>query len=409
MRPKHTSHPLPSFPVYSCAFLSPNQVVLGGGGGASRSGIKNKLRLYDISKDCGIELKDEFEFEKGEDAPMSMAAYPTTGTIICGVNSVEEKILKGENDNCRAFNVANAKIQLLSTRNTLPAGDMDDFQKVTVLSPDGTLLAVAGSHDLTLLSFPSLEPIAETIHTEKEIYDASFSNKLLVITTTNHLLAYVLPSSDASPTSPTSPSPKKGKKKSKPATDSQKEKVKALELGNTVELPSSTGEGSTFRVGRFHPLDEQTFYTVINASPPRSRQSKKASRRAYICKWNAVTWTAEKTRKVVDGGLTCMDVSSDGRFIGYGSSDLTIGVLDAKTLVPLASILKAHEFPPTLIRFSLDASLLVSGSPDNSIRIVSIPKEVEGSSFGLILVALLTVLFLLLAIAAKQYPGSLGW
>lgn len=28
---------------------------------------------------------------------------------------------------------------------------------------------------LTLLSFPSLEPIAETIHVEKDIYDASFS------------------------------------------------------------------------------------------------------------------------------------------------------------------------------------------------------------------------------------------
>lgn len=43
MRAQHTAHALPAFPVYSSAFLSSNELILGGGGGASRSGIKNKL------------------------------------------------------------------------------------------------------------------------------------------------------------------------------------------------------------------------------------------------------------------------------------------------------------------------------------------------------------------------------
>lgn len=43
MRARHEPHSLPAFPVYSSSFLSPNELVLGGGGGASRSGIKNKL------------------------------------------------------------------------------------------------------------------------------------------------------------------------------------------------------------------------------------------------------------------------------------------------------------------------------------------------------------------------------
>lgn len=43
MRPKHTQHTLSTFPVYSSAFLSPTQLVLGGGGGASKTGIKNKI------------------------------------------------------------------------------------------------------------------------------------------------------------------------------------------------------------------------------------------------------------------------------------------------------------------------------------------------------------------------------
>ena len=31
------------FPVFSLAFTADNQLVLGGGGGAGRSGVKNKL------------------------------------------------------------------------------------------------------------------------------------------------------------------------------------------------------------------------------------------------------------------------------------------------------------------------------------------------------------------------------
>lgn len=43
MRAQHTAHSFPAFPVYSCAFIADDQVLVGAGGGASRTGIKNKL------------------------------------------------------------------------------------------------------------------------------------------------------------------------------------------------------------------------------------------------------------------------------------------------------------------------------------------------------------------------------
>lgn len=43
MRTKHVHHPLANFPVYSAAFISPTELALGGGGGASKTGIKNKV------------------------------------------------------------------------------------------------------------------------------------------------------------------------------------------------------------------------------------------------------------------------------------------------------------------------------------------------------------------------------
>lgn len=96
MRARHTAHSTPNFPVYSAAFLSPGELILGGGGGASKTGIKNKLvrhttlehvtvpdasllpqRLYHVDEFLTLKLADELQLDVGEDAPMSMAAHPT--------------------------------------------------------------------------------------------------------------------------------------------------------------------------------------------------------------------------------------------------------------------------------------------------------------------------------------------
>ena len=101
--------------------------------------------------------------------------------------------------------------------------------------------------------------------------------------------------------------------------------------------------------------------------------------------WDSWTWSN-------------VEVSSDGCFLGYGSSDLSIGVLDAKSLSvlifsllhvtpraqtdnifqPLFTILKAHDFPPTTLKFNSNMTLLVSGSADNTIRIVSLAQQAAG-------------------------------
>jgi prolactin regulatory element-binding protein len=94
MRAKHTAHTLPAFPIYSAGFISADVLVLGGGGGSSRAGIKNKLvrlrywlklpvelrmsstqKLLSVGSDQSIELLHELELEQDADAPMSMAVH----------------------------------------------------------------------------------------------------------------------------------------------------------------------------------------------------------------------------------------------------------------------------------------------------------------------------------------------
>ena len=88
----------------------------------------------------------------------------------------------------------------------------------------------------------------------------------------------------------------------------------------------------------------------MNTVPQRSRKKASGPRQAFICKWDTETWLVVKVRKVTDRGSTCFDVrwvnisslnlsdaqavdgSPDGKFLAFGSSNYTIGLLEANTL-----------------------------------------------------------------------------
>ncbi|KAJ7088610.1 quinon protein alcohol dehydrogenase-like superfamily [Mycena epipterygia] len=401
MRVQHTPHFLTEFPVHSSAFLSPTHLVLGGGGGASRTGIKNKLRVYDVGENRSITLIDELELKRGEDAPMSMATNLESGTLACGVNSPKESLSKGENENCRVYAFKEQKLALLKTHGTLVSGDLDDFQKVTVLSPDGKLLVAAGTTSLQLLSFPSLAPTALAVETDKEIYDVTFSQNTLVVATTDNLLVYALPAGAAQPKGSPSKNKKKGKQKATVLPE--------LELLRTVDPPTALAgsTGTIFRAVRYHPQNSDILYTISNTVPARSRTKKVAPLQAFVCKWNTATWALDKVRKVGDKGVTCFDVSPNGDLLAFGSSDFSIGLLDANTLAPLVTIPKARELSLTTLKFNPTSRLLVSGSACSSIRIIAVPDSIGKSSWGWMPIILITLIIALLAFVAQQYAGNL--
>ncbi|EED80759.1 predicted protein [Postia placenta Mad-698-R] len=202
---------------------------------------------------------------------MSMAAHPQKA-IACGVNSSAENLKDGKNENCRVYTVKEDKIYPSNTQSTLELDSTeDDFQKVTVFSPTGSLLAVAGTHDLSVLHYPSLSLAASPIHIDKgEIYDATFSSSTLVVATTVNLLVYALPPSDADA------------KRAKAYGKKKESTLAKLELLKTIDRPTLPGKdaGSSFRAARYHPHDEKVLYTVLNTVPPRTR-TKSSPRRAF--------------------------------------------------------------------------------------------------------------------------------
>ncbi|KAI9447786.1 WD40 repeat-like protein [Lactarius indigo] len=383
MRARHTAHSTPSFPVYSAAFLSPTELVLGGGGGASKTGIKNKLRLYHVDEFLTLKLADELQLENGEDAPMSMAAHPDGSSFACGINSSAEVVAKGENLNCRVYAVGDDdKLGFISSVGTLGKDDPEDFQKVTVFSPDGAYLVVAGCSELSLLTVPELVS-AHTRVDKGEIYDAAFSETTLVVATTLNLLVYGLLGS------------KKGKEK--------ENAVLKLENPTVIERPKLPGgDTGTFRVGKYHPHDSGIFYTAINTTPARG--AKASQRKAYLVRWDTNGWKVDRIRKVGVKGLTAFDLSDNGKWIAYGSSDCSVGLLDAFTLAPLLSILKSHEFPPTVLKFNPTSRLLVSGSADNTVRLIAIPEGLgDNASWSYTITVIIAIFCVLFAVALQLF------
>ncbi|KAG9085265.1 hypothetical protein FS749_004579 [Ceratobasidium sp. UAMH 11750] len=397
MRTQHALHTLQAFPVYSLGFITDEKLLLGGGGGATRSGIKNKLRLYEVdAASAKIDLVTELELEKDEDAPMSMAVDHQGGTAICGINGSMEKIEEGTNPHCRAFSVEikeETKPLIKFERSTQLVKDKNPeaFQKVTALSKDGTIIA-AGSSDgkpfnqVTLVAYPNLDRASDAFTIPSgELFDADFSlDGYLVVTSTTNLYVFA-PSSEPSKISP-STAPLQ------------------LSLIQTLSPPSSR-PNSSFRATRWSPSSPRIAWSVLNTTAGAAKD-----RRAWVLRWDVAEggkdWTIARMAKATTRPITVFDVSQNGRLLAFGSSDLSVGILDAHTLAPLLTILRAHEFPPTALRFNPSGTLLASASADNTLRIIAV-TDTFGQSWVTTLVILLALLSGLLAILIQR--GDITW
>ncbi|KAG8847901.1 hypothetical protein FRB91_011339 [Serendipita sp. 411] len=417
MRPQHTSHTLGGFPVYSSSFLSSTRLVLGGGGGQGKTGVKNQLRLYDVSKpDMELILVGEYEFEAGEDAPMSMTIDSTNETIVCGANSSQQAMEAGKNMHCRLFSVQGNKIEHLKS-----------VQAMTTMTGD--------PYQVHLLHYPSLSRAAPVLEISAgELFDISFSVTSVAIASSTNIFIYHLhedkapqenilkaknpaASPDASETSTPveqgrgTPSSKSSKKKKLSKSQSGangvvvEAQLESLELATTLVRPKLPKNGSaitSFRAVRYHPNNWTTLYAVLNSTSRGSRVQRKAHIVKYEWTPKLRTWTITGTCRIGEGSITCFEISGDGAFLAYGASDCSIGIVDSRKLSPLLKILGAHEFPSTTLRFNTDRSLLVSCSADNSVRIVTVPEKFDdrGSTTLIIFVALLS---LLLAVLTQLY------
>ncbi|KAK0525849.1 hypothetical protein OC834_005014 [Tilletia horrida] len=399
---KHFSIPA-DLPVYALDFLSEDVIVYAGGGGAGRSGVKNAIRTVRVDHaEQSLKELNRLELSRDEDAPMCLSVNKTLGNLVCGINSTAEKVKGGKNESLRIFEFELKESEKKENEAEAELSASVKFSKAA----ESLATTDPEQYQFTLHTFPSLKPAWQSPPdafgsgaSAEELYtgDFSYDSEQVVLASAQKIKVFS-----------TSPAPPSASTESANGEASGAEKVKRPLKIQTIRNPALGGAGPcTFRAARFgrSPTSEKVLFTVVNAGS--AGKGAKGKRKSFVSAWNAETWDLVQTRHVADKPITAFDVSADGRLLAYGCSDLSVGVLDAKTLRPILRILDAHSFPPTCLRLSPSGKTLISGSADNTLRVVEIPASAllggsASSTRSIVLTVLLALLFAIVAYIFQQ-------
>ncbi|KAL2201279.1 hypothetical protein P885DRAFT_26329 [Corynascus similis CBS 632.67] len=97
-----------SYPLYALDFdpEDANRLVVGGGGGAARSGVGNKISVLNASHDAALQIVSEIELSRDEDSVNTLVVGSRKNNallVYAGINSAEEDLKKGKNEHFRVF------------------------------------------------------------------------------------------------------------------------------------------------------------------------------------------------------------------------------------------------------------------------------------------------------------------
>ncbi|KAG0370235.1 hypothetical protein BGZ54_007136 [Gamsiella multidivaricata] len=353
-------------PIFCVGFTNDDNLILAGGGGAGRSGVQNKINIYRVDRTNRTLLPlVEKQLNREEDAPMSLSVHPKESTMAFGINSAINKIEAGENENCRIFQFSDERIEPVHNKGTLASKNPDDYQRVTRFSMDGTKLATGGTDGvLALLKYPTLTPVMPVTQFKgHDILDLDFSENGSHIAAVSAQNLWIIAAGTG----------------------------RVLEvITNPVLNKKKPFEFRTCRFGR--GAFANILYTVVNGDK---------SQKPFVCMWSTTTWTRVRTLAVGPRPITACTISSDGKLIAFGSSDMYVRICSSKTLQVLMAVPRAHVLPITSLAFNKDASLLASGSVDATCHVILVPKTFpKNNSFVMLVLALL---FLFLAALVQIY------
>ncbi|CAO0799713.1 unnamed protein product [Mucor circinelloides] len=290
------------FPVYGLDFTADDILIVGGGGGANRSGVKNNLVSFKIDQaNRKLEQMGAMLLSDKEDCPMSIACHPKLPLLVAGINSSEEVIKEGHNLNCRVFGTEYGQLQLKSALSTSTCKSIDEYQRVTRFSRSGDYLvtgfsdgkiSVLRTNDWTLcfpsLRFKNVQDIDIDIR-EQHVAVAT-SSALIILSIQDGTVVQVIDS------------PKLNK--------------------NTVCEIRACRYGVTLK-------GEETLYAIVN---PTSRG------RGFVCAWKlrrkGKQYPVHKARTagISRKTITSFSINPTGDILAYASTDLSIGFIDAQGL-----------------------------------------------------------------------------
>ncbi|KAI9494056.1 hypothetical protein BDB00DRAFT_882902 [Zychaea mexicana] len=236
---------------------------------------------------------------------MSVACHPKLPLFATGINDEANVIERGENQSCHLFELGSSTIQPLNKTSASTTRNVEDYQKVTRFSRSGQYL-VTGFTDgrVTVLKMPDLTlafpPLRFNgvqdvdVDPEEEYLAVATPKALIIVSLEDGTITQVIDS------------PKLNKK-----TECE---FRCCRYSSNLSSSSN----------------ERKLYAVVN---PKSRGH------GFICVWDLrkrkqrrYPVTQVKTASVCRKSITSFSVSPSGDLLAYASTDLSVGLVDAKTL-----------------------------------------------------------------------------
>ncbi|KAJ1823112.1 hypothetical protein LPJ56_000448 [Coemansia sp. RSA 2599] len=369
------------FPIACIGITKDNEIVLGGGGGAGRSGAVFTIESHNLKS------ANELVLSSDEDAPTCLAIHPTERALVSSINASKEAIKKGENKNSRVFELKKKGIKAGKSTMTVCSTSDFDYQRCVGFDPTGRLFAGGSTNGtLAVIQYPQLTPAFPFIEASGEINDVGFnySGKWLAVATNDELKIV---------------------------------QAKTGKLVQTIDNPHTTsGAKAVFRFARFgqgkEPLKSFPQYQQQDAKTDTGIEMKdvlytvmntKSRKQAYVALWDTRAWRRIATRPVCNSAITTFALSESGRLFAFATASLSIVVCDAHSLRVLLRIPAAHGFAITALAFDKEEEYLISGSADETCTVTRLPDRWPTAFDGVVeftIANLQTIILLLVVVLA---------
>ena len=198
-----------SYPLYALDFdpEDADRLLVGGGGGAARSGVGNKVSVLDVSHGDALQVVSEIELSRDEDSVNTLAVGSRRKNAIAfytGINSAEDDLKKGKNEHFRVFAAdlpskakAAPKITELSRSALFSTTDTEAYQRLLKISgPFGAAATgtTGRSKDAQIAIFdlaaPTSSSPAPKLRGEVELAKEAVDMDMMQISDDEHQLIY---------------------------------------------------------------------------------------------------------------------------------------------------------------------------------------------------------------------------
>ncbi|GJP64626.1 hypothetical protein CLOP_g21602 [Closterium sp. NIES-67] len=358
-------------------------VVLAGGGGAGRHGIKSKIIACKYSFSAN-ELSDEvFSLSTGANPAFKITAHPNGDGLIAAfgdacrlfeVRPQEEEQQKGGGEagtegkeGSEEGGVPLEQLQLVQSAVQLKRGEREGERggkeeeeekvaevKCLLFSADGCRV-VAGSEDgrLRVFEWPSMEVAMEVprAHTSS-LRDADINLDGSLVATT----------ADAGPL-----------------------RVWSVRKGTAVATLSIAEGGARFGLCRFSPRPSKPllYSTCVKAG------------KGWVVVWETAAWRRVAVRKIHNDPISAFAISPDSTLLATGTPEGNVFIVDARTLSVRQRVVGAHL-----------ALLSVSG--DSSARVTAVAAKPAGQAWvAMLILTALGLLALALLLSASDLVHQL--